>query len=155
MSANVVIDLSKRLIQAGVAYPNEIKGCSRAQIDEVRSVAKQKLPQIYEMFLSTMGCGAGRFFEGTDIFYPDILANRETAEELLKEDESSFSLSETDFVFACHQGYQFMYIPLSELEPDPPVFYYMEGMGYPMKKWDHFSDFLLKAVEDHERLPPL
>ncbi len=153
MSTNVVTDLSKRLIQAGIASPNEIKGCSRTQIDEVRSVARRNLPRIYELFLSAMGCGAGRFFEGTDIFYPDVLSNRGAAEELLKEDESSFSLSETDFVFACHQGYQFMYMPLSDLEPDPPVFYYMEGMGYPMKKWDHFSDFLLKAVEDHERLP--
>lgn len=152
MDNKSMINLSKRLIGAGIALPHEIKGCSTTQLEEVRGFAKTALPSMYENFLSIFGNGAGQFFVGTDIFYPDILTNREAAEDLLKEDQSSFQLTPSDFVFACHQGYQFMFMPLSDLDNDPPVYYYMEGSEGPVKRWEHFSEFLLNAVEDYERL---
>lgn len=107
---------------------------------------------MYELFLKAMGRGAGKFFEGTDIFYPEILTIKRGAEELLREDEVPFCLSESDFVFCSHQGYQFMYFKLDELNDDPAVYYYLEGSGIIRKKWDHFSSFLLNAIEDHQKL---
>lgn len=85
------------------------------------------------------------------MFYPEIIFNRSVAEELLEADVADFRLSESDFVFAHHQGYQFMYFSTGGSD-DPPVYYYMEGTRSPQKKYDSFSEFLLKAAEDYVRI---
>ena len=141
----------QRLIRSRIANPNEIIGCTPNQIEEIRLLAGGRLPPVYEVFLRKLGCGAGRFFEGTDIFYPQILTNRQGADALLQEDECEFQLSKSDFVFAIHQGYQFMYFDLSAVGDDPQVYSYMEGDGLPKIKWKHFSDLLLGAIEDYEK----
>lgn len=144
----LINSLAQRLVNAGIATLAQIRGCTSEEIEEVRSGANGRLPEAYEIFLRTMGRGAGRFLEGTDIFYPDTLSIRDGAEELLREDRAPFELSASDFVFCSHQGYQFMYFRLDDSNEDPPVYYYIEGSGFTEKKWDHFSLFLLKAVED-------
>ena len=144
--------LAHRLINAAIASPAQIIGCTLDEVNEIRSLANCPLPEAYETFLRVMGRGAGRFLEGTDIFYPDILTVRRAAEKLLEEDRVPFELSASDFVFCCHQGYQFMYFRLDEPADDPPIYYYIEGSCSMKKKWDHFSLFLLKAVEDQMKV---
>lgn len=145
--------ICERLIRAGIATTDEIRGCSLEETDELESYVKGQFPQSYKIFLLTMGRGAGKFFEGTDIFYPEILEIRRGAEDLLDEDNSDFELSTSDFVFALHQGYQFMYFSVVEDVDDPPVYYYMEGAEASHKKWASFSEFLLKSVHDYENMP--
>jgi hypothetical protein len=101
-----------------------------------------------------MGHRAGRFFQGTDIFYGDGLFDlRQDAEELLEEDEGDevIRLPEDAFVFAMHQGYEFTYFRLSEGD-DPPVYQFMEGKGPPVKSWPSFSDYLIAYAELHAQL---
>jgi hypothetical protein len=142
------------LINSSITTKDQVEGCSLEEVLEVRRYANGHLPGLYEKFLLAMGHGAGKFFLGTDIFYPEVLTNREGASDLLREDSSLFELSESDFVFAIHQGYQFMYFKIKETD-DPAVFFYLEGSGVPQKKYDRFSEFLLKAVEDYETKPLL
>ena len=49
-----------------------------------------------------------------------------------------------------HQGYEFLYFPIDQGD-DPPVFYYLEGENLPTKKWESFSAFLIKSLQDHEQ----
>lgn len=141
-----------RLIKAGIAQPSQIRGCSTHEVSGLESKFEGRLPHSYKLFLLTMGHGAGKFFEGTDIFYPNLQKAQQSAEELLADDGNPFELSNYDFVFASHQGYQFMYFNIDDQNEDPPVFYYMEGGQVAQKKWHSFSDFLLKSVEDHEKI---
>ena len=85
------------------------------------------------------------------MFYPEIIFNRSVAEELLESDSADFRLSESDFVFSHHQGYQFMYFSTG-VSDDPPVYYYIEGTKSPEKKYDSFSKFLSKAADDYVRI---
>ena len=139
--------LSHRLIRAGLAQQSEIKGCSSAEIAEITEHAGRELPEVYKAFLRQMGKGAGWFFRGTTFFYPELLRARRGALELLQDDGEPFRLSEFEFVFSEHQGYQFMYFPLGD-EEDPPVYLYQQGHLNSEKLFGRFSDFLIQAADD-------
>ena len=149
MSEVFITELYKKLINSKLAKPTEVKGCSIDEINFLESKIGLKLQEIYKKFLLKFGRGAGEFFLGTDIFFDTIPDLREMAEELLEEDEGHYNLSSNAFVFSMHQGYQFMFFDLSNYKDDPTVFYYMEGMKRPKKKYDHFSDFLRESIHDY------
>ena len=77
---------------------------------------------------------------------PRLMELRGWAEELLVESDSKFSLPPECFVFAMHQGYQFMYF-LCDGNEDPEVLYYLEGEKEPYLKWQSFSQFTDVADE--------
>lgn len=143
--------ISLKLMWSGLASLSQIRGCSRSEIREIATLSVVPLPKVYRAFLSVMGWGAGCFFRGTDIFYPDLLRNRGVAEELLEEYGNPFTLTANHFVFAHHQGYQFMYFDLQENNDDPAVYHYMEGKS-PVKICERFSAYLFKSVEDFARI---
>ena len=151
LKSGLIPKLCRKLVNVGVSSYNLIQGCSNEEIEYLENYTTHPLPETYKQFLIHMGHGAGKFFEGTDIFYKTIFENRIAANELLEEDQSNFKLAETDFVFASHQGYQFMYFSLCE-NADPSVYYYIEGAKLPHKKWERFSEFLIQSVEDYVNL---
>ena len=97
------------LLDNGAANVSSFYKCSDEDICEVEVDAGRSLPAAYLEFLKVMGRGAGRFFEGTDLFYPTMLRNTEAAHEMLKELANDLTLPEGSFVFAMHQGYQFFF----------------------------------------------
>lgn len=151
MDENFIVEVCARLTKAGIALPEQCVGCSAVEIKELEERFGVLFPQSYIAFLKAIGRKAGGFFQGTDIFYPEILENRAGAEELLEEDQSDFRLLQSDFVFAIHQGYQFMYFN-TENSDDPPVSYYAEGKGLTQRRWETFSAYLLSATEDYEKI---
>ncbi len=152
MKKKIFLEIRKKLVSFGIATDSQIQGLSKSEIDQLELYAMSPLPEIYKEFLTTMGRRAGAFFQGTDIFFESIINNRVAAVELLEEDRSDFKLSQNDFIFASHQGYQFMYFHLNEND-DPPIFYYDEGEKYPYQKWDKFSDFITESVDDYLNVP--
>lgn len=140
-------ELIEALIAVGISKREEIAGCSEAQVAKVEALFGMPLPVVYREFLLVAGRGAGRFMLGTDFFYPTILEMTEWGAELLVESKESFSLPSDAFVFAMHQGYQFMFFRASEGD-DPPVYYYYEGKGTPQRISDSFSAYLLRCVEE-------
>lgn len=140
--------LCEKLVNNGLANYSQIQGCSIEEIQKIEEYFQYPLPKTYKEFLYYMGYRAGRFFAGTDIFYHRIFELKEGFNDLLNDDNSDFKLKETDFVFASHQGYQFMYFNLCEND-NPPVYYYFEGDMFPHKKWETFSDFLYENMEEY------
>ena len=141
-------ELIEALIAVGISKRDEIKGCSEAQVAEVEASFGMPLPQSYREFLLTAGRGAGGFMLGTDVFYPRILETTKWGANLLVESNESFSLPSDAFVFAMHQGYQFLFFRATEGD-DPPVYYYFERDGMPQRISDSFSDYLFRTVEEH------
>jgi hypothetical protein len=152
MKSTVISDSVKKLIRMRIAKPQEIKGCSDDEISTLEARYHLSLPKLYKEFLREMGHRAGSFYQGTDFFYESLFDLRESAEELLREDESRFQLPDDAFVFFMHQGYQFMYFRTANRDDDPPVFNYLEGYSVPRQAYDSFSTFLLESVEDHIRI---
>lgn len=153
MNKEFVIDVVKnRLIALGVAKSEEIIGCSSEQIKALEEHFSVKLPKLYREFLSIMGIRAGSFYVGTQIFYDSLFVLKEAAQSLLKFNKVPFVLPKDAFVFLSHQGYQFMYFCTDTNEDDPAVYYYLEGEHNVVKYDDSFSDFLIKSVEDYEKI---
>ena len=93
-----------------------------------------------------MGKAAGDFMKGSDFFYERLFDLRESAEALLEDDNSNFTLPKNAFVFWVHQGYQFAFF---NCESDNlAIFYYMEGEGA-KKIYDTFEDFLIEEIRNH------
>lgn len=124
----------------------KLKGCSSSEIIRIEKFFNVQLPLYYRQFLSSMGKGAGRFMQGSSVFYNEIFDLREGGTRLLSDDNFKL-LPENTFVFWMHQGYQFAFFYLNQGD-NPPVYYYHEGEHYEdfEKKEDSFMDFLEKQL---------
>lgn len=142
-----IAKVAEILVRRGVVTENTLRGCSPAEIEQVAVDVGRPLPLAYQEFLAKMGRGAGRFYVGTDLFYPNLLGLSEAAHELVAEDEAGIALPEDAVAFMMHQGYQFMFFRTGEGD-DPPVYYYMELSGEFVKKGERLSQFLIDVAHD-------
>lgn len=139
--------LAARLIERGVASEDMLLGCTPGEIDEVEGAVGLPLPLVYRAWLARMGRMAGWFYQGTDMFYPQLLGLTNAAQRLVGEDQASLALPPDAIAFSMHQGYQFLFFRALEGD-DPAVYYYMEGEGKFEKKGDSLSEFLLQVALD-------
>ncbi len=98
-----------------------------------------RLPKTYKDWFYGGGPGKQKF-AGTDMDFPNLANLREWAKELLVESGIKFKLPNNAYVFAMHQGYQFMYFLCGD-DDDPEVWYFHEGNKEPQIKWTSFSEF--------------
>ena len=139
-------EAAQRLVDAGIASEAQLRGLSEPEVAELESRVRIKLPESYRDFLLRMGKSAGDFLIGTDFLFPKLLGLRVQADELLRESNSSTRLGPHHFVFAAHQGYQFLYFSIDGTN-DPEVFRYLEGEE-PELVAPSFSSWLLGCVDD-------
>lgn len=142
-------EVVKKLIETGMVSPNEIIGCSELELQNIEKIAPGPLPNSYKSFLKHMGKGAGSLFEGSDIYYPELLECKDAASRLLK--HSVFPLPDTAFVFYQHQDYLFMYF-LTDSGDDPSVYRFTEGDRQPALVDNQFSNWLERSVADECKL---
>jgi hypothetical protein len=105
------------------------------------------LPSAYRAFLSEFGKSAGDFLMGTDWTYDKLGGLTGAAMALVDASNVSVALPSTVFVFAMHQGYQFLYFDTA-LGNDPPVYFFSEDESAPRQVSKHFADWLNQCVED-------
>jgi hypothetical protein len=136
------------LKESGLAAPGEIHGCTPEQISALEAQTGVKLPSTYRSFLRMMGEGAGEFLVGTDWTFRNLVGLKGTAERLLKRSRvEAAPLSVSTFVFAMHQGYQFLYFDAAA-SADPSVFLFLEGEAAPRHVFAKFSEWLNSCVDD-------
>jgi len=120
----------------------QMKNCTENEIEELKQLGKGKpLPKNYIEFMKMAGNGVN-FLKGSDYTVSYVYKLKEWAIELLKENDCSQNLTDNDFVFFMHQGYQFAFFKLDEGD-DPPVYYYHEGDDF-FTEYKSFSDFLIE-----------
>jgi hypothetical protein len=115
-----------KLVTSGLATSDEMVGCTEAELVSLERAYELRLPIAYRQFLGRLGNVAGQFLVGTDFLFSQLRELKQHAEALLRESGAAFQLTETDFVFAMHQGYQFLFFRAEE-SPDPQVFHYEEN----------------------------
>jgi len=142
MDKNSIVNL---LVRSQIASAEEIQGCNENEIKELEEEIGHGFPTVYREFLLAAGHRAGLLFQGTDIFFGSLRGLTQEANELLEENQESFTLPEDTFVFSMHQGYEFNYFRFSEGD-NPPVYQYIEGEGEPKLAWDSFSSFLSDGI---------
>src|SRR5687768_10285736 len=99
----------QRLVAGGLASEADLRGLTDGEVAELEGRGHIQLPKSYRDFLLRMGRSTGEFLVGTDFLFPKLLQLRAQADELLRESKSSMRLGPQHFVFAAHQGYQFLY----------------------------------------------
>jgi hypothetical protein len=134
------------IVNKGLATIDQIKGCSEEEIIQLEGLVGDRLPDKYRNFLLASGHQAGKLFQGTSIFFHDLKDLKREAENLLLENNESYTLPENSFVFSMHQGYEFKFFLLSDGD-DPPIYQYVEGSGKPEVSWQSFRSFLIEEIE--------
>jgi hypothetical protein len=147
LEKSIIEEAAMQLINANMASISTMKGCTESEIEQIESAFGINLPTVYKHFLERMGKSAGDFLVGTEYLFPDLLKLRKMAEDLLESCSAQFILHKSDFVFAAHQGYQFLFFRASD-SSDPPIFYFLEGEEEPTQVFDHFSEWLLECLSD-------
>ena len=133
--------LPKKLKKLGMKV-EDLKGCTKAEIDELQSFFELKFPQSYIEFLELMGESAGGIMAGSSIFTDEIRNLGKWSEELLAEDNSNLNLPPNSFVFWMHQGYQFAFFYINQHD-NPVVHYYLEGSNFFENTSLLFTEFIL------------
>lgn len=115
--------------------------------DDIRRVeADQPVPlsDAYRAFLRAAGGGAGRFLQGSDVFYPHLLGIRAAAGEIMA--ANGLSLEEDDRVILIHQGSQLDFT--RGRGTDPEVWSYTDGDDGPTPVYPCFTAWLAANVEE-------
>ena len=142
-----VVDLFASMVRRKEIPQGRLIGCIDGEIESVERHFNGTLPSAYRDFLTIAGKGAGKLFQGTDIFYPKVLELQSAANDLLMELDVAGLLPQDAKVFCMHQGYEINYF-LPDLD-DPPVFQFFEGQKSVSQPWNSFSEFLRYEVERH------
>jgi hypothetical protein len=146
-----VSDLKAQIIDIGMATTDNVRGCTDEQISKLAAKFKVTLPESYKEFLKAMGVSAGDFLVGSDLYYADLPNFRRSAQRLLRRRGWPFHLRPKDFIFLNHQDYQFLFFDTTAGD-DPPVLRYIEGQVGPEEVDKHFSNWLVRCVQEECQL---
>ena len=126
-------------------YP--MKPCSEIEITSLLYFGGKQpnLPESYLQFMRYAGNGI-QFFIGSDYKAKEVAGFNEYAFELLEENGVESNLTDNDFVFFMHQGYQFYFFKLDEGD-DPPIYFFCEGYNDEQitRQFETFTEFLIGA----------
>jgi hypothetical protein len=155
----VYLDKAKERFQVLESVRKTPVGAKSSPEEEIQQLQEKlglKLPEAYKEFLLWAGSDGGPLYSDSCYLGAVMGCNREDAEEILREDQSSEILPEDAIVFTVHHGgYAFCFIRASEGN-DPPVHYYYpvpdpNGVtpSQPQIVWNYSSnlnDHCLKAI---------
>jgi len=139
-------EILRRLVLRRIALPERIKGYTEEEIEAVQAFFPYPLPLAFRQFLKAMGHGAGRFFEGIDLFFTPERYRRFYIAKNNDSDES-FVLPDDAFMFSCTQGCSFSYFLVGQGLDDPPVYYYVEFDKQPTATGKTFSEYLMPPLK--------
>ncbi len=142
-----IVDAVSRLAESGLAGEAGFVGCSSGDVSAIEAAVKLVLPGSYRFFLERCGKCAGEFLVGTDWEYDVLVELQEDALNLLDEAPPDLFLPEDAFVFAMHQGYQFLFLRCGEGD-DPPVLYYLDENQAFEEVAPSFSRWFSGCVDD-------
>ncbi|WP_225847641.1 SMI1/KNR4 family protein [Streptomyces sp. HPF1205] len=140
------------LVDRRAATASTPLGLSAQEIDAIARDQAAPVGTAYRCFLELIGGGIGRLLQGSDVFHPEVLGLREAADDLLRENHTTFALGPTDRVILMHQGYCFAF--LHGTGPDPEVWSYDEGYHpdvIPFPAAPTFTDWLRTHADQYQR----
>ena len=136
-----------KLLSSRLASDENIVGCSEGEILQFEAESHFQLPIAYREFLIACGHGAGEFMMGTDWMIPELLGIQASARSLMQRNIPSLELPDNAFVFAMHQGYQFLFLHCGT-EKDPAVFHFLQSDTAPFEVSPTFTSWLQGCVQD-------
>lgn len=139
-------DLAQTLLSLGWAESSEIVGCTPEEIADFQRSAGIEFPKAYTEFLIRMGKGAGKFEAESTWKFQHLKRIPSTVKRMLSreeddEDEMSFELPHSAFVFLESNASQIMYFCLDDGD-DPPVYLYELPSPHAEKIASSFTEWI-------------
>ncbi len=72
-------------------------------------------------------------------------------QELFEESPTAFQLAANSIIISQHDGYQFIYMTVDNLNVDPPIHFYMEGWEQAKLINMNFAEFMLDLIRAYEK----
>ena len=136
----------RRICDGVTATPDELRPLTPDLVQAIEADQPAPFSDAYRTFLTVAGGGAGRFLQGSDVFYPDVIGIRAVAEEMLA--AYGRRLEDTDRVILMHHDAQFDFT--RGRGPDPEVWSYSDGDD-PRPAHARFTDWLRANVDEQTR----
>jgi hypothetical protein len=130
--------LTKFLVQARIATPASLRGCSLADIRAVEASSAKPWPPALIAALATLGGGSGKLFDGDDFGLRGFKSAAEVAAEIAA---NPWRLEPLMLPILQHDGYCFHFIGLDQGD-DPPVDCYVETEKAPSQASPTFTAWL-------------
>ena len=144
--------MKERTIRAGIASPDQIRGCSENEIESIENSFRVKLPSAYKEFLSAFGHSAGRFWYEADFAADKLPEINRKARAILEESDAGLELPPRGFVFALRYEEQFLFFLADGKSDNPPTFRYLFGNTQFVKTHDVFWDAIEGVLEVYEQV---
>ena len=132
----------ERLYETGVARPDQLQGCSAAEIAALEAKYVIALPDTYRRFLEVMGHSAGQLFahDRVEVSYPRVLQMTEEQWRWHRDEpeEQPVALPDDALIILGRFDEQFQFIRCQGT-PEAAVYYY--EMGEPAAQ--HWSPSLV------------
>jgi hypothetical protein len=144
------------LVRTGYGTPDTIMGCTEGEIRHLEQTVGLALPEKYKDFLRAAGKCAGGYNTSSDWLYPELLAAKKEAVELLNlMEHGRLSLPEKAFVCAMDtEGFAFF--ETGEPLETGPIFSYYEEDGHFTRAYDSFWDMVETELTEHsQHLTPI
>lgn len=150
--------LKRRLLEARIATPKSIVGCSQAEIAQIQTSLHLKLPKAYVDVLRAIGKRAGAFLRDITFYFPKVLELRQITNEILDNwEEGKLTLPDKALVFAMRHGDQLMFFVGDGTVDDPPIWSYEIGSGGFIQTsqsiWDVLESELQLSEEFRRKYP--
>lgn len=152
-------EMRQRLLGAGIASPDQLRGCSQDEVASVERSFGLELPSAYKDFLRAFGHSAGGFWQDAEFTVDRLVWLNREAREILAELESvRLALPEQGFVFCSRRGEQFLYFLADGKAQNPPIYHFCIGYSEFVKAsdtfWDGIEGELAEFERVHKSLPP-
>lgn len=144
--------IRESICRAGLAFDNEIVGCTDDEIGDLERCHPRPLPFAYRQFMREAGKHAGYFMHGEMFFYPEVKKAVDIASELLTTSDGGSLLTHNHIVFYQHEGYDIYLMDCLQDDVDPPVFRYDERSDSLRMFTPAFSQCLRLFIVESERL---
>ena len=123
-----------------------VEGVSIDEVLDYQRAQELILPEAYIKFLVNLGREPGDFLDGSNLRLSQLTKLQRSAGVILEECDGP-TLPERAFVFAEHQGYQFLFFVLG-LGDDPPVMHYLEEDAEFRQVAPSFSSWFIQTVRE-------
>lgn len=154
MYSRFIAELCRFVLDSGIAFTDDLRGCTRADVAALENRLGMRLPEAFTEYLLAMGNGCGRLMQGDEFGIAGVDVAQRVASEITAAPDCPWKPMRRLLPFRQHHGYNFLFFYTEEVGSDPPVWAYKETAPGPKEWTPSFTCWLREcAIECIEGKP--
>jgi hypothetical protein len=147
MYSQFMIELSRFMLDSGIAMSADFRGCTRAEISALEDRLAVRLPEAFTEYLCAMGHGCGILMGGDEYGIAAIDVAQRVASRITTNPDCPWRPSQRMLPFRQHHGCTFLFFHTDEGN-DPPIWAYLETEAGPKDWAPSFTCWLRECAID-------